>query len=196
MTRRLMDRRGELPPVWTTVVLTAIAYAIVLATFFDLLPIYPELDRTTIDLLSHVTAVINTLTVIAIVIGWYHIKHHRIRKHAAAMGTATILIVAFLVVYLTRIGGGGQKALAGDPHVVIEWSYLVMLLIHIVLSILAVPLVVFAVVLAIVTPVAELSRTRHPQIGRIAAVTWLTSLILGIGAYLILNHVVGAELVA
>lgn len=183
-------------PVWTTVIITVLAYAIVLATFFDALPIYPDLSRGTIDTLSHATAIINAITIFAIVLAVYWIRAGRIRRHARAMSFATVTILAFLVLYLTRIGGGGQKELASDPHVVLEVAYIVMLAIHILLSMLAVPLVVFALVLALSIPLSQLPDTRHPQIGRIAAVTWFVSLVLGIGAYLILNHIVGAQLVA
>lgn len=196
MTASLRYPFADRNPLWMTAGLTAVAYAIVLATFFDLLPIYPELGRDTIDLLSHVTAVANAVTIVSIVLGWYWITHRQIRAHAGAMVVATVSILAFLVLYLTRIGGGGQKALAGDPHVAIELAYIVMLAIHILLSILAVPLVVFALVIALSVPISQISRTRHPKIGRIAAVTWLVSLVLGLGAYLILNHLVGAELAA
>lgn len=185
-----------LDPLWTTLVITAVAYAIVLGTFYDALPIYPELTRETIDLLSHATAVINAITVLAILLGLYWIGEREIRKHAGAMIVATISIVGFLVLYLTRIGGGGQKALAGDPGVFIEGTYFVMLAVHILLSMVAVPLVVFALVLAMSVPINQLASTRHPQIGRFAAITWLISLVLGIVAYLILNHLVGAELAA
>lgn len=194
MDPRLRYPFAERNPVWVTAGITAVAYAIVLGSFADLLPIYPELTRATIDLLSHVTAVANAVTIVSIVLGLYWISKGRIRAHAGAMTVATLSILVFLVLYLTRIGGGGQKALAGDPHAAVEFAYLAMLAVHILLSILAVPLVVLAIVLALSVPTAELGRTRHPRIGRIAAVTWLVSLVLGIGAYLILNHVVGAEL--
>ena len=187
---------AEFNPIWTTAIITAVAYGIVLGTFYDLLPIFPELSRETIDLLSHVTAVANLVTIVSLVVGWYWVKQRELERHAGAMVVATLSILVFLVLYLTRIGGGGQKALAGDPHVAIELSYLFMLGVHILLSMIAVPLVVFALVLALSHPLNELGRTKHPQIGRYAAITWLVSLILGIGAYLILNHLVGAELAA
>lgn len=181
-------------PVWTTVAITLVAYAIVLGTFYDVIPIYPELGRGTIDALSHATAVVNAITIVSILAGLYWIKQRQIRKHAGAMVVATLTILAFLVLYLTRIGGGGQKALAGDPDVLLSGAYIVMLAIHILLSMVAVPLVVFVLILALSTPINRLGATRHPQVGRIAATAWLVSLLLGIGAYLLLNHVVGAEL--
>ena len=183
-------------PVVVTAVLTAVAYAVVLGTFAGVVPGYPELTRGTIDALSHLTAVANLVTVAAISLGWYWIKQRRIREHAGAMSVATLSILAFLVMYLTRIGGGGQKALAGDPHTAIELAYLGMLAVHILLSMIAVPLVIFVLVLALSVPPDRLGATRHPQIGRVAAATWLVSLVLGLGAYLILNHIVGAELAA
>lgn len=185
---------GRVDPRWLTVAVTVAAYALVAATFAGLVPVYPELSRSTVDALSHATAAINAVTIAAIAVGWWTIRRGRIRRHAIAMALATVTIAAFLALYLTRIGGGGQKELAGDPHVALEGAYLVMLFVHVVLSIVSVPLVVFALALAATVPVHRLGDTRHPSVGRIAAAAWLVSLLLGIGAYLVLNHVVGAQL--
>jgi len=73
-----------------------------------------------------------------------------------------------------------------------EWiypAYLLMLAIHIVLSILAVPLVLYALVLGLThTPTELRTETPHRTIGRIAAGSWILSLVLGVVTYLLLNH--------
>lgn len=189
------DRQLPVDPTWTTLIVTLLAYGIVVATFADWLPIYPELDRGTIDALSHATAVVNGATVLAILVGWHGIRNGRVRRHAAAMTTALLLIGAFLVLYLTRIGGGGQKEIVGAEGVALA-AYLGMLAIHIVLSILAVPLVVYVFLLGATNKVEEIRASRHPTLGRVTAATWLLSLVLGILAYVLLNHVYGAELAA
>lgn len=188
------SRRVEwLSPRWATVVLTALAYGLVGATFGGLLPWYPELDRSAIDLLSHAIAVVNTTAVVLLLVGWYHIRHDRVRPHAASMLTAVGLIVLFLVLYLLKIGGGGQREIVGAEGAVLA-AYQLMLAVHIILSILAVPLVVYVVSLAISRPVADVYVSSHARVGRVAVGTWLVSLTLGVITYLLLNHVYEARL--
>lgn len=193
MTAWQSYRLTRVDPGLLTVVITAIAYAAVAGTFSGHLDIYPSLSRSTIDLLSHAIAVVNTGAVIAIAIGWYWIRDGQVRRHIAAMVTAILLILAFLVMYLTRIGGGGQKEIVGAEGIVLT-TYLGMLAIHILLSILAVPLVVYVVALAVTRPIDGVYDTNHAKLGRLAAATWLISLILGIVTYIVLNHVYEAQL--
>ncbi|ESS08141.1 MAG: putative membrane protein [uncultured archaeon A07HN63] len=106
--------------------------------------------------------------------------------------------------YLPKVAGGGTKefvlesSLAWVP--LWEWvypAYLAMLAIHILLSILAVPLVLYAIVLGLThTPTELRSQTPHRTVGRIAASTWILSLVLGVVTYLLLNHVYSYEFVA
>ncbi len=182
-----------LDPLQGTILLTAVAYLLVIATFMDLIPWYPELTRTSIDNLSHAIAVINSITVIVLLFGWYAIRHERIRQHATAMLTSVGLILAFLVMYLIKIGGGGQKEIVGAEGLILS-AYLLMLAIHILLSIVAVPLVIFVLLLALSRPISQLYETNHARVGRIAVTTWLLSLVLGVVTYLLLNHIYEAQL--
>ncbi|MFP4590094.1 MAG: DUF420 domain-containing protein [Halobacteriales archaeon] len=188
----LVDGSLPLDARRTTAAVTALAYLVVVATFAGWLP-FPELSRATIDGLSHATALANAGTVVAILVGWHAIRTGRIRRHAASMVTAILLIGAFLVMYLTRIGGGGEKEIVGAEGLVYT-AYLVMLGVHVLLSILAVPLVVYVLLLALTRPVEAIYDSGHARLGRITATTWLLSLVLGIVTYLLLNHVYGARL--
>jgi putative membrane protein len=107
------------------------------------------------------------------------------------MLTAFGLILLFLVLYLVKIGGGGEKTI--DASGLVYYAYLVMLAIHIVLSAVSVPVVVHAVVLGLTHSPTELRETAHARVGRIAAAAWSLSLALGIVTYLMLNHVYGVE---
>lgn len=189
-------------PVVTTGVLTAIGYGVVLGTFAGVLPIYPDIDESGVDLLSHSIAVVNTVATGCLVLGWYWIRKREITRHKYAMIAAFALIVLFLVLYLPKVGGGGEK------HFVLESAYgwvplwwwieplyLAMLAIHIVLSVLAVPLVILSVVLGLTHTPAELSATRKMQIGRWAAGAWIVSLALGVLTYIMLNHLFAADFV-
>ena len=178
------------PWTWTAVV-TLLAYALVIGTFLDALPIYPTIDLETSTLLSHTIAAVNAATVGSLIIGWYLIRNRRIDAHRIAMVVAIGLIMVFLVLYLLRVGGGGTKRFVGPSAITL--AYLLMLAVHILLSIVAVPLVVFAVLLGLTHTPVELAETRHAQVGRVAVVTWLLSLVLGLVTYVMLEHLYGWE---
>ena len=189
--RRAKERPGAL-----TAVLTVVGYALVLGTLVGGLPIYPEISRGTVNLLSHAIAGINTTATILLVLGWRWIRKGEVDKHRAAMGSAFVLILVFLVLYLLKTGGGGTKEidLAMGP---IKIAYLAMLAIHVLLSILAVPVVLYALILAVThTPTELRNETPHKRIGRIAAGSWIVSLALGVVTYLMLNHVYGYDFAA
>ncbi|MFP4633274.1 MAG: DUF420 domain-containing protein, partial [Halobacteriales archaeon] len=175
-------------------VLSVAAYALVIATFAGALP-YPAIERSTVDLLSHGIAVVNTLALACIVLGVRAVRRRRLRRHRALMLAATGLILVFLVLYLLKIGGGGTKEFVG-PDVVRNYVYLPMLAVHLLLSILAVPLVVHVVVLGVSRPLRDVGDTLHPRLGRWAALAWGLSLFLGVLAYVLLNHVYDAEFVS
>ncbi|QLC33934.1 DUF420 domain-containing protein [Halarchaeum sp. CBA1220] len=183
-------------PRRVTAVVSAVGYALVLGTFAGVLPVFPAIGEQTVLLLSDAIAVINTCALSALLLGYYFVKRGRIRAHRAAMLTAFALILLFLVAYLWKVGGGFEKeivieqgqflaAYAGVVHPL----YLAMLAIHILLSALAVPVVVHAVVLGLSHDVAELPDTDHPLAGKLAVASWSLSLALGVVTYWLLNHV-------
>lgn len=193
-------RRAKNRPLVATLALTAIGYAVVIGTFAGALPIYPDVGEGVVDLLSHSIAVVNTLATVFLALGWYWIRRDEVRKHRNAMLIAFGLILLFLLLYLPKVGGGGEKhfVLASEYAWVPLWSwirpaYLAMLAIHILLSVLAVPLVLYAVVLGVTHTPAELVHTAHARIGRYAAGAWIVSLVLGVITYVMLNHLYAAE---
>ena len=191
MATATAKRRARAHPRATTAVLSVLGYVLVLGTFAGLLPIYPELERATVDLLSHAIAGVNTVALTSLLLGWGWIRRGEVRKHRAAMLTAFVLILVFLALYLVKVGGGGEKSIAVTGPV--YYAYLAMLAVHIVLSVVAVPVVVYAVVLGVTHTPAELRETAHARVGRWAAAAWSLSLALGIVTYLMLNHVYGVD---
>lgn len=177
-------------PGTLTLLLTVVGYGVVLGAF--LVPgfqaLFPDLTRRTVDVLTHAIAAVNTLTIVTLSLGWLWIRRGEVRKHAAAMITSFTLILIFLAMYVPRVAGGGTKYFVGpDPA---YYAYLIMLAIHIILSIVAVPVVLYAVILGLTHTETELrTETPHARVGRIAASAWLLSLILGVVAYVLLNHV-------
>lgn len=181
-------RRLRESPIGATVLLTVVGYTLVLGTFLLDLPLYPDLSLTQVNVLTHAIAVINAAATVLLVSGWYWIRANEVDKHRWAMAGAFVLILLFLVVYLLRVGGGGEKYIAGvsDP---VRYTYLVMLAIHILLSIVAVPVVLYALILGLTHTPAELRGTAHARVGRVAAASWILSLVLGVVTYLMLNHI-------
>lgn len=177
-------------PRATVAVLTAVGYGLVVGTFAGVVPdaVFPDLSLAQVNLLADAIAVVNTATTLLLLAGWYWIRQDEVRRHALAMGSSFLLILVFLVLYLTKIGGGGTKEFVGPTGV--YYAYLAMLAVHILLSILAVPVVLYALVLGLTHTPAELrTKTPHRRVGRVAAGSWILSLTLGVVAYVLLNHV-------
>lgn len=172
-----------------TAILSVVGYALVIGTFEGIVPAatFPELTRAQVDLFSHLIAGINTTATLLLVLGWKWIRAGKVERHRRAMGSAFSLIMVFLVLYLWKIGGGGTKELVGAPDVV-YYAYLAMLAVHILLSVVAVPVVLYALVLGLTHTPRELrTQTPHKTVGRVAAASWILSLSLGVVTYLILN---------
>lgn len=171
-------------PWYVTAALSVVAYVLVLGTFAGLFP-YPPIEKGTVDLLSNLIAVVNTVTIVVLALGWYWIRNGEIRKHRYAMLTGSTLIIVFLLMYLEKVGGGGIKKLQAPDTV--SAVYFAMLGIHELLSAIAVPFVIYALVIGLTHSVSEIPRTRHARMGRIAVVSWLLSLALGVLTFVILE---------
>lgn len=178
-------------PVLITAILTVVGYLLVVGTFLDWFDIYPTLTESQVDVLTHLIAVINTVTLVCLFAGVYFIANREYRKHGIAMFSAFVLILLFLVVYMVRVGGGETKSIIAPDIVTI--LYLIMLAIHILLSIVSVPVVVYVVLLGLTYSPSELGNTLKARVGRIAAGAWILSLVLGIVTYLLLNHIYDNE---
>lgn len=202
METATVQRRAKDRPLAVALLCTVVGYGLVIGTFAGVVPLYPNIGETGVDLLSHAIAVVNTVATVSLVLGWYWIRKGAVEKHRNAMILSFGLIVLFLLLYLPKVGGGGEKyfVLASQYGWVPLWewigtAYILMLAIHIVLSILAVPLVLYALVLGITHTPTELQATRHATVGRIAAGTWILSLTLGVLTYVLLNHLYAADFV-
>ena len=179
-------QRARERPLAVATFLTAIGYTLVIGTFLGVVDVYPNIELETVTLLSHAIAFINTVTTILLVLGWRWARRNEFEKHRLAMIGAFLLILVFLVLYLLKIGGGGTKVFDGPP--LVTYGYLVMLAVHIVLSIVAVPLVLYALVLGLTRSIPEVRETSHAKVGRVAAGAWILSLVLGVVTYLMLEH--------
>lgn len=178
-------------PVAVTVALSVVGYSLVVGTFLGVIDVYPDLSKGTVDLLTHLIAVVNTVSLAALLAGVYFIKNREIDKHAVSMLLAFSFILLFLVIYMFRVGGGETKTIVAPD--IVTTVYRAMLAIHILLSIVSVPVVLHAVVLGLTHTPRELADSLKSTVGRIAAVAWIVSLTLGIVTYFLLNHAYESE---
>lgn len=180
-------------PRVTVAVLTLVGYALVVGTLYVGLPIYPSIDIGMVNLLADAIAVVNTLTVGCLLAGWYFIRQGDVRRHRVFMIAAFSLILVFLVMYLLKTGGGGRKEFVGPDTAALV--YFAMLAVHIILSVVSVPLVLYNIVVGLTHTTEEIKRTAHATVGRVAVAVWSVSLTLGVLAYVLLNHVYSYEFV-
>ena len=206
MDTPLVDGPARSHPKAVTALLSVVGYAAVVGVFLvpSVQALFPRLSLAQVNLLADAIAVVNSIAVVVLAVGWYWIRQGEVKKHAHAMLSGFVLILLFLSMYLPKVAGGGTKEFVLDSAYswvpLWEWiypAYLLMLAIHILLSILAVPLVLYALVLGLShTPEELRTETPHKRIGRIAAGSWILSLTLGVVTYLLLNHLYMWEFVA
>jgi putative membrane protein len=187
---RRLRQAARAHPRRATALLSLVGYVLVATAFAPGMP-FPSIPDAAVLILGDAIAVVNTLALGTILVGVYFIRQDDVRRHRAAMLTAFALILVFLAMYLVKVGGGFEKAILATG--IVRNAYLVMLAIHILLSALAVPVVIHAVVLGLTHTPDELRDTIHARVGRLAVAAWSLSLFLGIVTYLLLNHVYGWE---
>jgi putative membrane protein len=179
---RLFRHPGLAAAVAAAVIYAALGYALSGQPPATLPPALARL----VALAPHLIAVINATTLIVLLRGRSAIRAGRVASHRRLMLTAAVLISAFLLLYVTRVALGGTKAFPG-PAAVRVYLYLPLLAVHILLSIVSVPLVVYNLLVGLTRPVGAIGVTAHPRVGRAAVALWSVSLALGIIVYVMLN---------
>ena len=169
-----------------TALLTVVSLALVFGAVLGAVPesVLPHAPGA-VAVIPHLNAVISLVAILTIVVGWRAIRRGDVRRHRAAMLAAAVLFAAFLVLYLYKVVLEGPAPFPG-PEVLYQYVYLPLLAIHILLAVVCIPLLYYVLLVGLTHPVAEIPRTRHPQVGRVAAALWLTSFALGVVVYLLL----------
>ena len=169
-----------------TGVLSVVSLALVFGAVLGYVPT-ESLPRSEafIALVPHLNAVISAVAIATIVAGWRWIRRGAVERHRVAMLVSFVLFAAFLALYLYRVSIEGPSEFPG-PEAVYQFVYLPVLAIHVLLAIVCVPLLYYVLLLAATRPPAELPRTNHRRVGRVAASLWLISFALGIVVYALL----------
>ncbi|MEM0350080.1 MAG: DUF420 domain-containing protein [Candidatus Caldarchaeum sp.] len=148
----------------------------------------PATSSPLVEILPHAIAAVNSVAVVTLLTGYRAIRRRDIRLHRLLMLASFILITAFLTMYLGRLFLGGVKQFTG-PQPIRDFVYLPSLIIHLGLSIVSVPLVLYNILTGLFTPVAEVGKkTRHRAVGRWGVRLWSLSLVLGVLVYFLLNY--------
>jgi putative membrane protein len=131
--------------------------------------------------LPALNALLNGLSAIALVVGFSFILRKKIAAHRTSMITAFVFSSLFLVSYITN------HALHGDSHYpghsTVRTIYLFILLTHVLLSVVALPLVLTTFFLSLSGRIPQ-----HRRIARFTFPIWLYVSVTGVVVYLMLSN--------
>jgi putative membrane protein len=130
--------------------------------------------------LPALNALLNGLCAITLCVGFYFIKHHNIPAHRTSMLLAFVFSSAFLVSYIVNHALHGDTIFPG--HGALRTLYLSILASHIILSIVALPMVLTTFFFSLTGRFAM-----HRRIARITFPIWLYVSITGVVVFLFLR---------
>jgi putative membrane protein len=130
--------------------------------------------------LPALNALLNGLCAIALCTGLYFIKHHNQEAHRNSMLTALTLSAIFLVSYIVNHALHGDTIFPG--HSPVRTLYLSLLASHVILSIVALPMVLVTFFLSLTGRFAM-----HRRIARFTFPIWLYVSITGVAVFLFLK---------
>ncbi len=164
--------RGSIRTSLTIVVIVSLAaIAFLLWLVYGRIPPAEYANRLTF--LPAVNATFNALSATALVLGYYFIRRRELLKHERAMTAAFFFSSLFLCTYILN------HALHGESHYPLHGffraGYLTLLVSHILLSILALPLVLFTFFLSL-----SGRFTIHRRVARYTFPIWLYVSVTGV----------------
>ena len=130
--------------------------------------------------LPALNAVLNGLSAIALIIGFSFILRRRIAAHRASMMTAFVFSSIFLVSYIVNHALHGDTIYPG--HGAVRNVYLTILLTHVLLSVVALPMVLTTFFFALTGRFGP-----HRRIARFTFPIWLYVSITGVVVYAMLR---------
>jgi len=139
-------------------------------------------DHSAVDVsfLPKLHAILNSLTAVALITGYYFIKTGQQIKHRASMLVAFSLSALFLISYVTYHYFGKSTAFGGEG--IIRSVYFFVLLTHIFLAAIIVPLVLLTVYFAITGQFRK-----HNRIARWTFPVWLYVAVTGVVVYFMIS---------
>src|SRR5258707_15138487 len=130
--------------------------------------------------LPALNALLNGLCAIALCVGLYFIKHHNREAHRTSMLLAFVFSSAFLVSYIVNHALHGDTIFPG--HGAVRTLYLSILASHVLLSMVALPMVLTTFFFSLTARFAM-----HRRIARVTLPIWLYVSVTGGGVFLFLQ---------
>ena len=146
----------------------------------------PEAFRGRFRFLPELNAILNGLSAAALTVGFVFIRRREIVRHRAAMLTAFVFSSLFLVSYIANHAIHGDTVYPG--HSTTRIVYLSILASHVLLSIVALPVVLLTFFLSLSGRFAQ-----HKRLARWTFPLWLYVSVTGVVVYLMLHAAVGAS---
>jgi putative membrane protein len=140
----------------------------------------PDAYGLRLRFLPALNALFNGVSAIALITGFLLIKRKRVAAHRAAMLTAFTFSSLFLVSYITNHWLHGDMRFPG-PHNAVWITYIVILISHITLSVVALPLVLITLFFALTRRFAT-----HRKVARWTYPIWLYVSVTGVIVYAML----------
>jgi putative membrane protein len=155
--------------------------ALAIAFLFWLIYFHPAsaASSTRLKFLPALEAVLNGSCAAALLAGFYFIRRRRITAHRNAMISAFVLSVLFLACYVIHHALHGDMLFAGQGS--IRVAYFVILISHIVLSMVALPLVLLTFFFSLTKRFRQ-----HRAVARFTLPIWLYVSVTGVVVYALL----------
>lgn len=171
------SRSGTAPAIAAILAISAAASAFL----FWLIYVHPALDVTGREFafLPALNAVLNGCAAAALLVGYRFVRTHRIAAHRRAMITAFAFSTLFLVSYVGNYALHGESHYPG--HSLVRIVYLTILLSHVLLSIVALPLVLVTFFFSLSGRISI-----HRKVARWTFPIWLYVSVTGIVVYAML----------
>ena len=144
----------------------------------------PKGDISTVNpwvfTLPFYNAIINTLTAVFLISGFYFVRNGKVKQHKISMISAFILGALFLIFYVIYHSSAPSTKFGGEG--MIRYVYFFFLLSHILLAFIVAPLVLSAIYLAVTQKIEK-----HKKIVKFTFPVWLYVSISGVVVYLMIS---------
>jgi len=159
------------------VIVSALASAFIFWLVYFHTPV--DVSGTQLHFLPALNAVLNAFAAVALFIGFNFIRARKVAAHRTSMLVAFVFSAMFLVSYLANYALHGEYHLP-IPHVgAFWWSYLLLLLSHILLSVIALPMVLITFFLSLTGRFPA-----HKKLARWTFPIWLYVSVTGVIVFL------------
>jgi putative membrane protein len=145
-----------------------------------------------LDILPHLNAILNVLSSVLLIFGFYFIKQKEIQKHRAAMLSAFVTSCLFLFLYVTHhtirtyYFGLGPTKFTGEG--IIRPIYFFILTTHTILATVIAPFIIFTLSRAL-----KGTFEIHKKFARFVFPIWLYVSITGVVVYIFLYQIYTAR---